>query len=216
MLQLQDTLGVPGCCYWLMNFHIILRLLLHLPGTAHVMHCFADHVYMYSLQRDFRCTAAHALGTNEADLLMTPHGAVQSRERAIKDHALLLHCRLSDKLWSEALNDINQPEQPRLALKAHDQAFFEDILKDPAALDNAPPMQPTTTQKRIWANLKVGTGMVLRIIVAKMWQGDAVSVCHTSKTGYNPPSWYPPEVCSQFTHKGLDNSCSVSIVKAVS
>ena len=93
-------------------------------------------------------------------------------------------CRLSDKLWSEAQSDINRPEQPRLALKAHDQDFFEDILKNPAALDNAAPKQPTTTQQCIWSNLKVGADILCHINASKKWQGSTAFICQNS--GENP------------------------------
>ena len=86
-------------------------------------------------------------------------------------------CRLSDKLWPKALNDSGQPGQSRLALNACDRALFVDILKNPAALDKAAPIQPTTTQRCIWANLKVGADMLCHIMATKMWQDNTAFIC---------------------------------------
>lgn len=65
--------------------------------------------------------------------------------------------RISERLWQAAKEDEEIPAQPRLELKRFDVAFFNEILKEPAAVKSmsGPSNSPTITQKHIWANLQV-------------------------------------------------------------
>lgn len=58
-------------------------------------------------------------------------------------------------LWQEASDVNGTPSQPRLTVKAFDQPFFNRILLNTHAMDEAAPEKPTSTQARMWANLKV-------------------------------------------------------------
>ncbi|BDA51336.1 hypothetical protein COCOBI_18-2130 [Coccomyxa sp. Obi] len=76
------------------------------------------------------------------------------------EEEIALANKISTRLWQPKSVDEDLPARPRLELKRYDVAFFNQILRDPSAVDgtSGPSSLQTSTQENIWRNLQAIKG----------------------------------------------------------